>query len=586
MVLDIRTLAIVLAFTTLLQVIALFLLLKLNQSHRGLPWWTAGNAAIAIGFMFNFLRSNSLIGQISIVANNLLFFGGLYLIYIGILRFFNKQEKSRWFIGFLILYALFNVYFTSFFPHLMTRSLGISIVLAGISILIAGTLFFNKNSSSYNSAYLLAVVFVVQGMFFVFRIGMILYDPFDTMFGASVVQSATYLLVLITSTLWTFGFIILVNQELNCALREDKKNIELFFNTSPDAVLITEFKEGVIIETNKGFSALTGFAKEEVLGKSSLELQLWGKPENRKEVMHTLREKGFCTNLEIHFQRKDLSQFCGLFSAKIFKIQSVPHIISVIRDISERKKEEDKIKIQNSELQKINAEKDKFYSIISHDLKSPFNSILGFSSLLIENTKEKRCDAVEQYADIIYHASHRVVDLLENLVEWSQTQTGRIFYNPEYFEMIELINEVTLLLEGNAAQKSIQIIKKIPKTAPVFADKRMISTVLRNLISNAIKFTYPDGEIVLAIERKDHEMQVSIRDNGKGIKKEDIDKVFSVKENYSTSGTQNEKGSGLGLILCKEFIDMHQGKIAVKSEENKGSLFYFTLPQEQIKIKK
>ncbi|MDA3905666.1 MAG: HAMP domain-containing sensor histidine kinase [Bacteroidales bacterium] len=241
--------------------------------------------------------------------------------------------------------------------------------------------------------------------------------------------------------------------------------------------------------------------------------------------------------------------------------------------IAKEKAEESEAKLKES-----NAEKDKFFSIIAHDLKSPFDSILGFSDLIVEKLKERNYESVEEFADIIQQSSIRAMDLLMNLVEWSQSQTGRMEFNPEYFELVELIKDSELLLSGVMEQKSISLSKSVPSNAPVFADKKMISTVLRNLISNAIKFTHSGGKISIALEEKQDELLVSVSDTGVGISKEDSKKLFKIGQSYSTSGTNKEKGTGLGLILCKDFVEKHGGKIWVESEEGKGSNFKFTIP--------
>jgi PAS domain S-box-containing protein len=250
----------------------------------------------------------------------------------------------------------------------------------------------------------------------------------------------------------------------------------------------------------------------------------------------------------------------------------------VDRDITDRKHSEAEIKKTNKKLVKLNAEKDKFFSIIAHDLKSPFNAIMGFSDLLVEKADEKSLTGIEKYAGIIQQSSQRAMGLLMNLMEWSRSQTGRMEFNPEHFEMTELIDEVTLLLFDASEKKYIKITKNLPSDTPVYGDKNMISTVLRNLISNAIKFTHPEGKIIITTEEKQGELMVSISDNGVGISKERIEKIFLIGESSSTPGTQKEQGTGLGIILCKEFVEKHDGKIWVESEEGKGSIFYFTIP--------
>jgi len=248
------------------------------------------------------------------------------------------------------------------------------------------------------------------------------------------------------------------------------------------------------------------------------------------------------------------------------------------RDVTERKMAEDALKYSETRLREINATKDKFFSIIAHDLRNPFNSILGFSQLLVEQIHQKDYDGIDKYTEFIRNSSQHAMDLLMNLLEWSRSQTGIMEFNPEYIEIVALINEVEKLSDYSARQKSITISKVLQQISPVLADKAMISTILRNLIFNAVKFTNPGGRIIISAEQKNNELIVSVSDNGVGIKRNDICKLFRIDETFSTTGTQNEKGTGLGLILCKEFVEKHKGKIWAESEAGKGSKFSFMIP--------
>jgi signal transduction histidine kinase len=237
------------------------------------------------------------------------------------------------------------------------------------------------------------------------------------------------------------------------------------------------------------------------------------------------------------------------------------------------------LKAQKSQLLELNATKDKFFSIIAHDLRSPFNAIMGLSDLLVEQIKQKDYDGIEQYAGIIRKSSQKAVNLLMNLMEWSRSQTGRMHFNPKQVDLIESIIETIALFDEVARKKGIVIKSKLPSNATVFADLAMINTVLRNLISNAIKFTRSEGEIIVELLATNaHELIVSVKDNGIGIQEKRVEKLFQIDSSQSTPGTSNEQGTGLGLILCKEFIQKHGGKIWAESEVSKGSTFYFSLP--------
>ncbi len=361
-------------------------------------------------------------------------------------------------------------------------------------------------------------------------------------------------------------------------LKESEENFRSMFKNGSAAMAIIE-PDTAISMVNDEFCKLVGYSMQEVIGKSWLDRI---PPEDMERLNEYNRRRLMNANdvpdkYEFTFYKKSGEIRHALMS--ITMLRNKKRIASFV-DITERIQAEEEIQFKNEQLLKLNAEKDKFFSIIAHDLKSPFSSIMGFSEILIKQVMEKNYQSVERYSSIIHQSSQRAMDLLTNLMEWSRSQTGRMEFNPEYFEMVKLINEVTLLFADAASQKSITITEVLPPNAPVFADKYMMSTVLRNLISNAIKFTYKGGEIVVSIEKKQGESIVSVRDNGVGIPKNRIEKLFRIDENISTLGTEKEKGTGLGVVLCKEFVEKHGGQIWVESEEGKGSVFYFTIPSQ------
>lgn len=257
---------------------------------------------------------------------------------------------------------------------------------------------------------------------------------------------------------------------------------------------------------------------------------------------------------------------------------SIQSFVLNVRDITARKQTEEALRESEARLNQLNATKDKFFSIIAHDLRSPFNSIMGFSNLLEDQIQQKNYQGIEEYAAIIQKSSNRALALLQNLLEWARSQTGSMVFKPEIVEIVALMKEVTDLLNDSANQKAISISMSIPPLAIVLADREMMGTTLRNLLSNAIKFTNSGGEIVLSVQQKNDEWMVTVTDNGVGIQKETIEKLFHIDQSYTTAGTQNERGTGLGLILCKEFVEKHGGRIWVESQVMKGSKFCFTIP--------
>ncbi len=264
-----------------------------------------------------------------------------------------------------------------------------------------------------------------------------------------------------------------------------------------------------------------------------------------------------------------------LISGSLFLLLT---LIYITRSRKSIKKLNSQLLKSEKELKQANEDKIKFFSIISHDLRSPFNSIIGLSNLLSLEIKAKHIENIDKYSSTIHNASQKAMNLLSNLMEWALSQTGRMQFIPKKIDINELINENALLFSDMANQKSISITNKINGKLFVNADKSMINTILRNLISNAIKFTKNNGSIQILSELKGNKVEVAVRDNGIGLPKSSIEKLFKIDTQLSTPGTQEEEGTGLGLMLCKEFIEKHGEKIWVESEPNNGSTFYFTLP--------
>jgi len=268
--------------------------------------------------------------------------------------------------------------------------------------------------------------------------------------------------------------------------------------------------------------------------------------------------------LKLDMQKKELNEQNFLLEKEIF----------------ERKKIEQSLRENEQKLQDLNSTKDKFFSILAHDLRNPFNTIMGFSELLLTQKQYIPQDKAEHFYKLINEASKSAYNLLSNLLEWSRAQTGTISFIPLNFDVAQVVNESLKLLEGMATKKGIKFISEIQEKTEIFADMNMITTILRNLISNAIKFTFEGGTIKISASYHENFVHLEVNDNGMGIKEQDIQKLFKIDSNKSSLGTNNETGTGLGLILCKEFVERNGGEIWVKSVLTQGSSFIFSVPQK------
>jgi len=252
----------------------------------------------------------------------------------------------------------------------------------------------------------------------------------------------------------------------------------------------------------------------------------------------------------------------------------VERLIAIDSDVTTLKEVE-------RELNKLLLTKDKFFSIIAHDLKNPFNTLIGLSQLLVRGYERMSEEKIKYFHNNLYQISKNGYELLVNLLEWSRSQMGTIKFNPEKFNLNALTKETFSLYNAKASEKEILLTNKLSENSEITADKNMLKTVFRNIVSNALKFTERGGVIEISEKDSEGSKEITIRDTGIGISPENIQKLFRLEEHFTTEGTEDEAGTGLGLILCKEFIDKHGGKIRVESKVGFGSKFIFTLPLEK-----
>ncbi|MBI9053031.1 MAG: cyclic nucleotide-binding domain-containing protein [Bacteroidales bacterium] len=237
-----------------------------------------------------------------------------------------------------------------------------------------------------------------------------------------------------------------------------------------------------------------------------------------------------------------------------------------------------KIENQKKELEELNATKDKFFTIIAHDLKNPFNTVIGLTELLMERYNTYDISKIIEFITQINKFSNNAYNLLEDLLQWAKSQTGRMKVKSEKVDLFELIIENKSLFENKSIKKGIKVTTEAIPEEYALIDRNMVSAVIRNLLSNALKFTKTGGEIILRTEREGEHYNVQISDSGVGIPEESLIKIFRIDSNISTLGTDEESGTGLGLILSKDFVEKNNGTISVSSKEGVGTTFQFTVP--------
>ncbi len=268
----------------------------------------------------------------------------------------------------------------------------------------------------------------------------------------------------------------------------------------------------------------------------------------------------------------DLNQqvhFLGDFSAAFNEM---------IEALKEKRRLEEELRTSEQKLRESNATKDKFFSIIAHDLKGPMGAMNSLVEILASDFDSFSEDEKKEFIGLVYDSSSSTLSLLNSLLDWSRQQMGKIPFSPDVVFLDSVIQSNLNLLKLNADKKKIRLFAEYPKEITAYGDANMITTVLRNLTSNAIKFTPENGYVKISASVTDNFVLINVSDNGLGIKPDDIDKLFRIDVHHTTKGTNDEGGTGLGLIMCKDFVEKNGGKIWVESTVGKGSDFKFTVP--------
>lgn len=365
-------------------------------------------------------------------------------------------------------------------------------------------------------------------------------------------------------------------------LEESEKKYKLLVENQGEGIGIVDENEVFTYANEKG-EEIFGVKKGQLKGRYLTDF-LDNKNFKLIEKQILLRKKGTKSSYEVMIRD-------AMGNLKYLLVTATPYFdekknfsgtYAIFRDITTRKLTEKALKDSEEKLRVANQDKDRLFSIIGHDLRNPFNTVLSITSLIIEEFEEMDRENLMKYLRLIQVSSINSMDLLENLLQWSSSKTGKINFQPEILIVSDLVRETMQLVNESALVKDIQIINEIDTGMEVKADRNMLKTIFRNLITNAIKFSYPGGKIILSGMKKKDFVEFSVKDFGIGMSEEILNTLVSGNNSKSRTGTAKENGSGLGLTLCYDFLKKHQGGLTIKSSPGKGAEFLFTLNQRKI----
>ncbi len=373
-------------------------------------------------------------------------------------------------------------------------------------------------------------------------------------------------------------------------LRKSEKDFKSLIDSSPDGIIVTDTNGKIEIVNPSLLQMLQIKSKRAsvLLGNSCFNIIHPDERTKAETSFHlivnnpnSLPYQSMETRLKTSSNRYIYTESSA---RPIIENDQVKRVIISIRDINQRKNAEQALRKREEQLKKLNATKDKFFSIIAHDLKNPFNNLIGFSEMLMHNFTNLDPDKLHEYIGLLNESANQGYNLLDNLLHWAGSQTGNLPFTPRIVKLSMIAEETVQLLKTMAENKEITVDINIDNDKIAYADINMISTVLRNLVSNALKFTHKNGYINIFTKDLGEYIQICVKDNGIGIPEEIQGKLFRIDQNVSSVGTNDEEGTGLGLILCKEFVEKHGGKINVKSKLGEGCEFFFSLPKTKSSV--
>ncbi|XDD44781.1 ATP-binding protein (plasmid) [Leptospira sp. WS60.C2] len=551
--------------------------------------WSLATLLQGLGWIVMGALRGQIPDWISISFGNTFIFLSIVSYHAIIVNLFGKKPNWKVSVFFaVVFFVTIALYQFSTFPQQYRISI-LSIFPSVYFLLTAKTIFVENRKQQLTGNFLF-YFFLFSGLFLLGRSLVYAFTEVSVTqiaFGKGPIQDVTYLFFYIISVLMTFGFLLLCIDIFIKGQIQDEEKYKSLAENSTDIIWVWNFDLEKFTYVSPSITQVTGYTIQEASEKHISNTFTQDSYLQFKEMLLPRMKEFRYSSMKIPYSyeleqvRKNGSTIWIEANTVFQKNQnSEIELLGVSRDIDGRKKSEAEMNRYFKELQLLNQTKDKFFSIISHDLKGPIGGMNTFIGMLMEDMETRSPKRMRNDLNILYQSSGEVYALLENLLTWARSQTNEISFLPENVSVKSLVDTVISYFTFMTENKGIRIQNLVEKDTVVFADENMLETILRNLVSNAIKYSHVGGQVIVTANSIDGNVSIQVEDFGTGISDEIRSTFFQIDaKQKSMPGTLGERGTTLGLILCKEFIEKNHGKIFVESEVGKGSKFYFTLPK-------
>lgn len=555
---------------------------------------------------------------ISMVVANVILILGSILLYIGLTRFagLRTSQLHNWL--FLGVFTAVHIYFTYASPDLHARNVNGSVGVLFLTLQMAWLLLRRADPEVRKAGRMAGVVSLLMAAVAVLRtMGTVHVSGVKDLFASGLVDTAAIVGYEVLYVALTFGLIMMVSRKLygelatdidrresvEEALRRSEQKFSAAFHSIPDALLITVLPEGTILEVNEGFEQMTGWSAREVVGTSTVELQMWGDLAERDLVIESLAAAGRVRESEAAFRRKSGEEFAGVISAEIMKIQEQDCVLSIIHDITVRKQAEAEILRLNADLEERVRErterlternkqlleantrldeatraKSRFLASMSHELRTPLNSVIGFSGMLSQGLVGELEPEQQRQIEMINSSGIHLLELVDEVLDLSAIESGETRLDLRNVDVEELVRSAVQSVGPMAQRKGIEVSAQLgADLCGVMSDRTRLKQVLLNLLGNAIKFT-ETGSVIVRVAREGDELVINVVDTGRGISEADLGRVFDDFYQVDCMGDAKSAGAGLGLAVSRRLVEMLGGTLGVESELGSGSSFTVRLP--------